>query len=87
MYAVRWNKLIDLLGEVVIEQATCERSANSWAQTCLDKLHALKDPAALGARRKPTKEAVPAPRGTGAKRSPKGTGASRATPKKGGKTR
>lgn len=33
---------------------------------------------ALAARRKATKEPVPAPRGTGAKRSPKGSGASRA---------
>lgn len=39
-------------------------------------------PPALGARRNRPKGGVPAPRGTGAKRSAKGTGASRATPKK-----
>lgn len=78
---MRWDKLIDLIVELAVEQGTVERSAHATIQTLIDKLDALRDPPALAAR----SGAKQSPRsGTERKRATQGSGRKAATPKKKG---
>jgi hypothetical protein len=58
MYAVRWNKLLDIVMDIATEQADRERSGHAWGQSTIDKLDELRDPAAIAIGAKPTKEAA-----------------------------
>ena len=76
LYAVRWNKLLDLVIDLAVAQGTYERSPHVHMQELIDEVNKLRDPLATGIagdtpQRVSARSKAVKPGASSSKRSPK----------------